>query len=182
MEQGIRLQLSEYRHPQTQGKVERCNGSLEKAMLRRPKPDSMPWQEWLDAFRKEYNTIRPHEALAMDTPAQHWQKSRKAFHLHPKAWEYPSHAEVRKVRANATVRVGKGKPCYVSRSLIGKNVCLQRLDDSVVVYYCRTPVRQYDLRDGTSHPLLFTGGSGLVQVPMAELSSTQGLCPRTPGI
>jgi transposase InsO family protein len=29
MKQGIRLYMSGYRHPQTQGKVERCNGSLE---------------------------------------------------------------------------------------------------------------------------------------------------------
>jgi transposase InsO family protein len=54
MKQGIRLYLSGYRHPQTQGKIERCNGSLESAMRKRPKPAAQPWQAWLDAYREEH--------------------------------------------------------------------------------------------------------------------------------
>lgn len=166
MEQGIRLHLSGYRHPQTQGKVERCNGSMEEAMLRRPKPDGMPWQEWLDAFREEYNRVRPHEALGMDTPAQHWCKSRRVFDPNRKTWEYPVPAQVRTVGANAGVNID-GKRCYVSRSLIGKQVYLEDLDESVVVYYCQTPIRQFDRRDGSSFFLTYTGGREFVQTPSA---------------
>jgi len=53
MKQGIRLHMSGYRHPQTQGKVERMHGSLEAAMVKRGKPEGADWQPWLDAFRQE---------------------------------------------------------------------------------------------------------------------------------
>src|SRR5258708_20625597 len=68
MKQGIRLHFSGYRHPQTQGKVERFHGSLEAARRRRAWPQGPPQQRWLDAFRQEYNPVRPHEALQLKTP------------------------------------------------------------------------------------------------------------------
>jgi transposase InsO family protein len=68
MRQGIRLYLSGYRHPQTQGKIERSNRSLESAMRKRPKAPELGWQAWLDAYREEHNHVRPHEALQMEVP------------------------------------------------------------------------------------------------------------------
>ena len=61
MKQGIRLRFSGYRHPQTQGKVERFHGALAAAMKRRGYPASEQQQRWLDEFRYEYNHVRPHE-------------------------------------------------------------------------------------------------------------------------
>ena len=72
MKQGIRLHWSGLGHPQTQGKVERFHGALQRALERRgmATPDA---QNWLDAFRWEHNHVRPHEALGMRTPAEVWQ-------------------------------------------------------------------------------------------------------------
>jgi transposase InsO family protein len=69
MKQGIGCHFSGYRHPQTQGKVERFHGALERARCRRL--SQQPWlaQSWLDEFRHEYNHVRPHQALGMCTPA-----------------------------------------------------------------------------------------------------------------
>jgi len=68
MKQGIRLHWSGIRHPQTQGKVERFHGTLQRALERRgPPPPQL--QRWLDTFRWEHNHVRPHEALQMETPA-----------------------------------------------------------------------------------------------------------------
>lgn len=69
MKQGIRCHFSAIRHPETQGKVERFHQSLERARTRRHCPDWLS-QSWLDQFRYEYNHLRPHEALAMQTPGQ----------------------------------------------------------------------------------------------------------------
>ena len=50
MKQGIELHWSGRRHPQTQGKVERFHGELERALQLRGAPRKEP-QSWLDAFR-----------------------------------------------------------------------------------------------------------------------------------
>ena len=73
MKQGIRLHWSGYRHPQTQGKVERFHGELERAWQLRVGADDR--QPWLDGYRWEHNHVRPHEALGMKTPASVWKKS-----------------------------------------------------------------------------------------------------------
>ncbi|HVH88298.1 MAG TPA: hypothetical protein VM912_16370 [Terriglobales bacterium] len=48
MRQGIGLHWSGFRHPQTQGKVERFHGALQRALERRGTRDMTP-QAWLDA-------------------------------------------------------------------------------------------------------------------------------------
>jgi transposase/transposase InsO family protein len=69
MKQGISCHFSAIRHPETQGKVERFHHSLERARTRRDAQRQWLEQSWLDAFRHEYNHVRPHEALGMQTPA-----------------------------------------------------------------------------------------------------------------
>jgi transposase InsO family protein len=152
MKQGIRLYLSGYRHPQTQGKIERHHGSLEAAMWKRPKPEAKDWQTWLDEYRDEYNYIRPHEALQMAVPATRWKPSQRVFEGETgKAWEYPNPALVRKVRENGGVSLD-GRSYFVSRAFIGEQVQLEYLEDRrIVVWFCRTAIREFDLRSGTSH-------------------------------
>jgi len=150
MKQGIRLYLSGYRHPQTQGKIERCNGSLEAAMAKRPKAAGQSWQSWLDAYRQEHNHVRPHEALQMDVPARHWKPSPRAFQQEQKLWQYSDPAQVRKVRENGGVSL-RGQSYFVSRALIGENVQLEFFENRAIVWFCRTLVREFDLHTGTSH-------------------------------
>ena len=149
MRQGIRLYLSGIRHPQTQGKVERLNGSMEAAMRKRPKAEQQSWQAWLDAHRQEHNHIRPHEALQMEVPAQHWQASSRRFQPDPPPWDYADAPLVRLVRENGGVSVS-GRTYFISRALIGHRVRLERLKDRMIVYFCSTPVREFHLESGTS--------------------------------
>jgi len=150
MRQGIRLHLSGYRHPQTQGKIERCNGSLEAAMAKRPKPAGQSWRSWLEAYRQEHNHVRPHEALQMDVPAQHWQPSPRTFQPQQQPWEYPDPLNVRQVRENGGVSL-RGQSYFVSRALIGQNVQLEYLKNRLLVWFCRTLVREFDLQTGMSY-------------------------------
>jgi transposase InsO family protein len=152
MRQGIRLYMSGYRHPQTQGKVERCNGSLEAAMQKRPKPEAQSWQSWLDAYREEHNHVRPHAALKMEVPAKHWKPSSRSFLAEPKTWDYPDPDHVRLVRENGSIGL-RGEVYFVSRSLIGEKVQLQFLEDRVLVWFCRTLVREFNLQTKTSLPI-----------------------------
>src|SRR5215831_4051932 len=79
IKQGIRLHFSGYRHPQTQGKVERFHGAMAAALNKRGYPSQEQRQEWLNEFRQEYNHARPHEALGMQTPATIWHPSERRY-------------------------------------------------------------------------------------------------------
>jgi transposase InsO family protein len=143
MRQGIRCCFSGIRHPQTQGKVERFHGALERA---RQRPDGGSWlqQPWLDAFRQEYNHVRPHEALAMQTPASCWHPSSKAYDANPPEWDYGAGAELRKVNTLGQITIND-TPWRVSVALRRQYVQIQRLDQRILVFYCKTLVREIDL-------------------------------------
>jgi transposase InsO family protein len=52
---GIGVHFCGFRHPQTQGKVERWHGSLERAMRWRGFPSEFAEQQgWLESFRRQY--------------------------------------------------------------------------------------------------------------------------------
>lgn len=149
VKQGIRVHFSGYRHPQTQGKVERFHGSLEAATQRRGWPWGAARQRWLDEFRYEYNQVRPHEALGMKTPATVWKPSARKYQPRTRAWEYEMGAEVRKLADQGQLRVA-GRRWEISRALAGEWVKLVRLEQRILVYYCRSLVRELDLRLGRS--------------------------------
>jgi transposase InsO family protein len=144
MRQGIQLHFSGYRHPQTQGKVERFHGALAAAMNRRGVPAGSERQLWLDEFRHEYNFVRPHEALEMKTPATVWSKSSRRYVANPAAWEYETGAEVRKLSTQGQLRVANRR-WDISRALAGEWVQVVRVDGRALVYYCRSLVRELDL-------------------------------------
>jgi transposase InsO family protein len=144
MKQGVRCCFSAIRHPQTQGKVERFHGALERA---RSRPDAGQWleQSWLDRFRHEYNQLRPHQALGMQTPATRWQPSTRTYDPNPSAWDYGERAEIRKVGQQGEIYLSD-RPWKVSRALVSETVQLQRVEQRVLVYFCTTLVREIDLR------------------------------------
>lgn len=55
--------------PTTQGKIERFWQTLKKYLAEHPSGSITELQHTLDAFRTFYNTIRPHRAIARQTPA-----------------------------------------------------------------------------------------------------------------
>jgi transposase InsO family protein len=144
MRQGIQLHFSGYRHPQTQGKVERFHGALGAAMKRRGIPSGAERQTWLDEFRHEYNHERPHEALAMKTPAAVWSKSSRRYDAKPPAWEYEVGAEVYKLSRQGQLQMAYRR-WDISRALAGEWVQVIRVDGRALVYYCRSLVRELDL-------------------------------------
>ena len=143
MKQGVSCYFSGVRHPQTQGKVERFHGSLERA---RSRAGAEQWltQNWLDNFRHEYNQVRPHEALGMRTPASLWWPSTRVYDPNPQAWDYGAGAELRKVGQQGHIYIGDRR-WRVSQALASHTVRLERIDQRVLVYFCRTLVQEIDL-------------------------------------
>lgn len=142
MRQGIQLHWSGVRHPQTQGKVERFHGSLERALVERGGPGG-DGQDWLDAYRREHNYIRPHEALQMQTPAQRWTPSPRSYNPCPPAWEYPQGAWTLKVDCQGTIDI-KDRRWRIGKTLAGERVRIQPVEQRFLIYYCNTLVRELD--------------------------------------
>ena len=56
-------------HPEQNGRHERMHRTLKQETAQPPAGNRREQQRTLDRFRQEYNEIRPHEALNMQTPA-----------------------------------------------------------------------------------------------------------------
>jgi transposase InsO family protein len=156
MKLGIKLYLCAVRHPQTQGKVERFHRSLQDALHERGFPaDRDAWPAWLEGFRKEYNEVRPHEALEMETPASRWRPSERPFGP-IREWEYPCGASVRSLSSSGQLYV-EGHQYTVTGALAGERVQLEYLaQDRILIYYRRTCVREIQLQKRQSYPVYFS--------------------------
>jgi len=73
-EQGITHRLTGVRRPTTTGKIERFHKTLRAELLTGRRFDSLTHaQQVLDAWVADYNLRRPHQATAMQVPAQRFQ-------------------------------------------------------------------------------------------------------------
>jgi transposase InsO family protein len=150
LRQGVRITFSGIRHPQTQGKVERMHGALQRAIKKRKAAPEQ--QSWLDAFRHEYNHLRPHEGIGMIPPAQRWKPSCRKFNPNPTEWEYPSAWQVYRLAGEGQLSY-KGKRWEVSAALRGQLVGLQFNGPRILIYYCNMPVREINLETGANRML-----------------------------
>jgi len=149
MRLGIRLYYSGVRHPQTQGKVERFHGALERARRRRGMARMVPDQPWLDHFREEYNHVRPHQALQMRTPASLWHRSPRTY-AGPADPLYPPASETGQLNAQGSLWL-EGRNWQVAGALAHQTVRIARLDSRILVFYGNTPIRELDLaRQGST--------------------------------
>jgi transposase InsO family protein len=142
MKLGVACIFSGIRHPQTQGKVERFHLALEMARRRRGKMEAEMDQAWLDEFRHEYNYLRPHEALGMQTPSTRWTPSPRLYNPHPPAWTYPPGAEVKALDTQGKIRLD-GRRWEISKALAGERVRLLRIADRILVYYCNSLLKEF---------------------------------------
>ena len=149
MNQDIELHWCGLRHPQTQGKVERFNGSMTAALLRRGQPAEEQRQSWLDQFRFEYNHVRPHEALGMKTPGEVWRSSELKFQSQPARWVYPAGTEVAEVDHSGSIRL-QGRRWYLTQTLVDQQVGVTEVGARWLVHYRRTLIAELDPRQSGS--------------------------------
>lgn len=145
---GIRLIHARPRHPQTNGKDERFHRTLNiKLLQRRVLADLDDAQRALDAFRDDYNLIRPHQAIGMNVPASRYRPSDRRYPATVPPVEYDDQFPVRTVDA-------AGKIDFLGRRYrIGKALHRQRVvlrpdpenEGQLTVYFCHQPVRSINL-------------------------------------
>ncbi len=142
IKQGINLRYSGVRRPQTQGKVERFHRSLKKSVYRGGRPLTMQESEKrLEEFRREYNEVRPHEALSMDTPASRYNKSQRMYNPNPPEWEYSLGANVKRLNSQGMLSIGQNR-FFVCEALAEELVEIIELDGKLLVKFRNVFVRE----------------------------------------
>jgi transposase InsO family protein len=127
---GIRPVRGRPHHPQDNGRHERMHRTLKAETTRPPAFESRGQQKRFDAFRREYNDERPHEALGQRPPARiYWASSRPFPRTTPEV-EYPGHYEVRQV-ASGGIFTWHTQPVFVGHSLIGERIGLREVEDGL---------------------------------------------------
>ncbi|MDR8394680.1 IS481 family transposase, partial [Aliifodinibius sp. S!AR15-10] len=144
MRLGITVTYSRPNHPQGKGKNERFNGSLQDEVLDHEQFDThSEADDRLADWRDRYNTVRPHQALQMATPASRYQPSGRALPGQLPAVEYSRGATTRKVTTNGAISF-RGQRFTVGRAFSGYRLALRassESEDRYDVYFCHQQIR-----------------------------------------
>ena len=131
IELGILPVFSDPAHPEQNGRHERMHRDL-KAECAMPSAFNLRAQQCkLNSFVKEYNNIRPHEALKMETPASVHEYSTKQFPDKIKNWDYPPHMEPQYVTLNGAIRWKSFYWVYMARGLAGKHIGMEEIGKGI---------------------------------------------------
>lgn len=133
-------------HPQQNAAHERMHRELKRRLPRPPAANLNLQQRMFNAFRHTYNHLRPHEALADETPASRWKPSARPYPSSIPVPSYPAHFEQRRVSNAGCFRLHSGQQ-FLSQALNGETIGLERIDDALwnIVYY-DTLLGRYDER------------------------------------
>jgi transposase InsO family protein len=116
--------------PQQKGSHERMHRALKEKTALRPSRSFNAQQKRFDAFREEYNEVRPHESLNMKTPSCVYYKSKRPMPKDLPELEYPSHFERNFVNHNGII-YKKNKKYYIGYILRGELVGLNAISDGI---------------------------------------------------
>ena len=158
MRLGIRVIHGRPFHPQTQGKDERFHRSLKAEVLNGNSfRDLADCQRAFDRWRHIYNHERPHEALAMATPAERYRVSPRPFPQTLAPIEYGPGDIVRKVDISGDISF-KARRLWVGAAFRGQHVALRpTAEDGVFsVHYCTHQIARLDLREPPNPQLTAT--------------------------
>jgi transposase InsO family protein len=134
IKRGIRHQRIDPGQPQQNGRHERMHRTLKAETTRPPETSAAGQQRRFDAWRAEYNALRPHAALEGATPASCYMSSSRPYSAAIPAPEYPGHFERRRVSKGGVIKL-HSRPLFLGRPLAGEIVALEEVDDGLWSLY-----------------------------------------------
>ena len=138
--------------PQQNGRHERMHLTLKKEATRPPGVNSLQQQERFDAFLREFNTERPHEALDMKCPAEFYTASARAYAGLPDL-TYPFHDRDVVVTACGRLCLHR-KKINISTVLAGQKLGIKEVDEGIwLVSFMHYDLGYFDLEQKTLQPL-----------------------------
>lgn len=148
MRLGIAISHGRPYHPQTQGKDERLHRTLSTEVIQQHKMATLQESQVVfDDWWHVYNYVRPHEALQLETPADHYVTSPRPFPDILPPVTYEPNDEIRKVDI-----VGKiyfhGRKFHISAAFRHQPVALRpaEKDGDFEVFFCKQKVALISLR------------------------------------
>ena len=120
--------------PSQNGRHERMHRTLKEATAQPPAASLRAQQRRFDAFRAEYNGVRPHEALGQVPPQSVYTSSPRSYPRRLEVPTYPDADQVRQVRHTGEIRWSSGT-IYVSQVLSGETVGIYEAADGWLVRY-----------------------------------------------
>ena len=137
IELGIAPVFSDPAHPEQNGRHERMHRDLKAACAKPSAQDLKAQQRRLNHFVKEYNNIRPHEALEMKTPASIHDFSNRPFPERILDFDYQPNYKILKVTRSVAIRWKSYYWVYLTAALKGKHVALEERGNGIWRAYYR---------------------------------------------
>lgn len=134
--------------PQQNGRHERMHRTLKEATASPPKATPRAQQRAFDAFRQEYNDLRPHEALGYLTPGDVYVPSPRIYTGQVMEVTYPSWMDVRTVEKGGQIK-WHGRRLFVSEVFWGEPIGIEDLDNGRLrLWYARQELGTVELSAG----------------------------------
>lgn len=162
-------------HPEQNGRHERMHRTLKQDV-----PTAEDWrsqQRELDRFRHDFNQVRPHEALAMQTPASLYEPSLRPYPQREPEVEYPDAMEVRTVKTHGHFR-WKKKDIFLTEVLWGEPIGLLPVGDGLfTIYFADRPLIGFDSQRGKLVPRNHRDWPKDKNKNLPDKEKVSGMCP-----
>lgn len=120
---GIQLDRIDPGHPEQNGRHERFHLTLQQEATAPPAPTARAQQQRFDRLRREFNTVRPHEALGQRPPARVYVASTRPYPDKLEEPWYDATHQVRRVNPNGQIK-WQGELVFVSEAVRRETVGL----------------------------------------------------------
>jgi len=120
---GIQLDRIDRGHPEQNGRHERFHLTLQQETTTPPAATPGQQQRRFDRMRREFNTLRPHEALGQTPPARHYVPSPRPYPERLEDPWYDATHQVRRVKTSGQIK-WQGERIFVCEAVRGELVGL----------------------------------------------------------
>jgi transposase InsO family protein len=175
MKLGIVAERIEAGHPEQNGRHERMHRTLKQDV--RLAADWHSQQRELDRFRHDFNQVRPHQALDMQTPANLYTPSPRPYPARLPELQYPDSMLVRTIKSHGHFR-WKKNDVFLSEVLWGEPVGLLPAGDGFYdVYFAHMHLARFHPATLKLIPLPRNTAPGPQNQNLPDKGKVSDMCP-----
>ena len=145
---GITPERIDAGEPQQNGRHERMHRTLKHQTAKPPAKSFSAQQRAFNNFMKEYNNLRPHEALNGQCPCDLFVTSKREYPHVIHEYEYPDSYSVRRVKRSGEFRFA-GEILPLGTPLAGEYIALEPIDNELYqIHFNHVKLGVFDERTG----------------------------------